>query len=344
MKRSVATVEWPTAAALVLLSSLTGALVFAPTVGTLVEAWSESRTYAHGFLVIPGTVYLIWCYRHRIAQPAPGFWGWTVAAVPSGIWLAGHQQHSLTVQQMSVLVIMPCLIYSIWGNAVFRQLMLPLSFLVFALPVGTSLEPWLQVITARFLALGLQASGIPFHQEANFITLPSGKWEVALDCGGLRYLLPGMALGYLYGAVVYRRPLTRVLFLMLCALLLMLANGLRAYAILVGDYLGVADGTDHRVFSYVVYGVTIILLAWLGHRWSHQADAAPKPDAVCWRPSLLRAAVRNAVCSTTLLGLAPIIAWMMAAGSPAAGTTTDKSALVQDAIPVENSVADVSRP
>ncbi|HEX2054886.1 MAG TPA: exosortase A [Nitrospiraceae bacterium] len=316
------------------LSCLAAAALFAPTVGTLVAAWSESRTYAHGFLVIPGTLYLVWCYRDRIALPAPRPWGWIAAAVPSGMWLTGRIQHNVTLEQVSVLATIPCLVYCVWGEAVFRQLLLPLGFLVFALPVGASLEPWLQEITTDFLAFSLQAADIPFHREGYFITLPSGQWEVAVDCGGLRYLLPGMALGYLYAAVVYRRPLPRILFLSLCAVLLTLANGLRAYAILVADYLGFADGTDHRVFSYLVYGVTIIVLAWVGHRWSPPAHAVSEPDAIGSRP-LVRAAVMNAVAATGLLALAPLIVWMMAAG---------KEVVTQGTAELDHSVSDVARP
>ena len=66
------------------------------------------------------------------------------------------------------------------------------------------------------------------------------------DCGGLRYLLPGFGLGYAFITLMYRRASRRLLFLVLCALVLMVANGIRVYGVILGDHLGIADDTDHR--------------------------------------------------------------------------------------------------
>src|SRR5687767_6145080 len=33
------------------------------TIESMVEMWVNSRTFAHGFLVVPATAYLIWSYR-----------------------------------------------------------------------------------------------------------------------------------------------------------------------------------------------------------------------------------------------------------------------------------------
>lgn len=165
---------------------------------------------------------------------------------------------------------LPALVLGIFGSKVLRALQFPLGFLTFALPVGTSIEPWLQSITAGFIVLGLNILGIPLYHEGYLVTIPSGTWEVAPDCGGLRYLLPGLALGYLYTAVMHHTLKQRVTYLFLCAGLLIVANGARAYGIILADHLGIADGTDHRVFSYAVYGATMLSLAWLGLKWSNE--------------------------------------------------------------------------
>jgi len=47
----------------------------------------------------------------------------------------------------------------------------------------------------------------------------------------------------------------------LCSGALILANGIRAYSIILGNHLGVAEGTDHRFFSYAVYAATYLSLA-----------------------------------------------------------------------------------
>jgi exosortase len=156
------------------------------------------------------------------------------------------------------------------GKEIVKTLSWPLGFLVFMLPIGTSIEPWLQDFTLWFIQIGLQLTNIPhlYRPETYQIVLTSGTWDVAPDCGGLRYLLPGLALGYAFATLIYRQPTHRLVFLALCAVVLMVANGFRAYGVIIGDHFGIAEGTDHRVFSYTIYGLTIPLLFWFGFKWS----------------------------------------------------------------------------
>jgi exosortase len=224
-----------------------------------------------------------------------------MVSLPGGGWFAGALLENLLLQQASVIAIFPCLIYGIWGKTVFRQLLLPLGFLGFALPVGTALEPWLQHVTTVFVSSGLRAAGIPFDRDGYFLSLSSGTWEVAPDCAGLRYLLPGLALGYLYAAVTYRRLLPRLAFLTLCSLLLILANGLRAYSIILTDHIGLANGTDHRVFSYSIYAVTIVLLAWLGRRWNDPWQESGQPTRQPGHSEVQARLLVNAASAVALL-------------------------------------------
>jgi exosortase len=135
---------------------------------------------------------------------------------------------------------------------------------VFLLPVGSSFEPWLQDLTALLILGGLDLAGIPYLYEQHLITISTGTWHVAPDCGGLRYLLPGLALGYAFATLICRRTGRRMVFLMICAAALMMANGVRAYGVIVGDHIGLTEGADHRIFSYSVFGVTIPFLYWIG--------------------------------------------------------------------------------
>jgi exosortase A len=262
--------QWGVACGLFLASSAAVVVLFWNTTQTMVDVWAHSRTYAHGFLVLPATLYLVWCYRDRLLgiSPQPNSRGLGLGAILACGWCLGGITQTLLVQQIAVISMLPALILGIFGSKVLRTLQFPLGFLAFALPVGTSIEPWLQKITAMFIMLGLDMVGIPHHRDGYLITIPSGTWEVAPDCGGLRYILPGLALGYVYTAVIHQTLKQRVSFLLVCVLFLAVANGARAYGIILGDHLGIAEGTDHRVFSYAVYGVTMLFLAWLGLKWS----------------------------------------------------------------------------
>lgn len=241
-----------------------------PTVQTLVDAWTASRTFRHGFLILPAMIYLLWVYRDRLRGIAPtrSALGASIFTLLARSWWEGYTEEDVFWQQVSLVAMLPALLWTLCGTAIFRILCFPLGLLVFALPIGTAVEGWLQDFTTAFLEVTLNAVGVPLLREGYFISIPSGRWEVATDCAGLRYVLPGLALAYMYAAMVYRRALSRAAFLILCVTLLILANGVRAFSIIYFDFAGLAEGTDHRVFSYLVYGITIVFLAWVGTTWA----------------------------------------------------------------------------
>lgn len=262
--------QWARAFCAFAISCVVVGMLFWQTARTMVDVWIHSRTFAHGLLVLPATVYMAWCYRDRLVRlyPVPNYWGMVLFVTLSYGWLGGELTKTLIAQQIVLIAMLPALVWTFFGTDVFRTLRFPLGFLVFALPVGTSIEPWLQSVTTRFITIGLELVGIPLSRDGYFITIPSGIWEVAPDCGGLRYLLPGLALGYVYTGVMHGTLRQRVIFLFVCTVALIIANGARAYGIILGNHLGIAEGTDHRVFSYSVYGITVLFLGWQGLRWS----------------------------------------------------------------------------
>lgn len=268
--------EWGTTGLILFLASLFMVGLYWDTVQSMMSVWSTSRTFAHGFLVLPATGYLIWCYRplwiHQVPAPSP--FGLGTLVLLGGGWFIGSIIDMLWLQQAAVVAMLPGLMWAVLGKEIVKTLAWPLGFLFFMLPVGTSIEPWLQGFTAWFVQAGLRLAQIPhFSDNAHQIVITTGVWEVARDCGGLRYLLPGLALGAAFAILIYRQPFRRLAFLALCAGTLMIANGVRAYGVIIGDYFAIADGTDHRVFSYTIYGLTIPLLFWMGLKWSDNGPA-----------------------------------------------------------------------
>lgn len=261
------------------VACMTVTAIFWPIAQTLVNAWTHSRTYAHGALIVPAVLYMAWCERDRLLDlgPAPHSRGLFLILILACVGLLGYRTQTLVAQQVALLAMLPALVWTCFGIDILRTLRFPLGLLVFALPVGTSIEPLLQKVTTSFILAGLNLIGIPLHRDGYFITVSSGTWEVAPDCAGLRYLLPGLALGYVYTAVMHHRLTQRLTFLIMCAGALILANGIRAYSIILGDHLGIAEGTDHRVYSYAVYVVTVISLGWLGLRWGENRRGEQTP-------------------------------------------------------------------
>lgn len=247
------------------------------TTQTLVDSWAHSRTYAHGFLVLPATLYLVWSCRSRLLDvcPAANVRGLIFTAILMAGWFVGAHSRSLLIQEVAVVAMVPALVWGILGSQVMQRVKFHLGFLAFALPIGASIEPCLQRLTTTAVVLCLDMAGIPFQREGYLIIIPSGTWEVSPDCGGLRYLLPGLALGYVFTGMMHQTFKQRLVFLLLCAFALMAANIARASGIILADHLRIADGADHRVFSYALYSVTMLALGWLGFKWS---EASSHPE------------------------------------------------------------------
>ncbi len=287
--------------------------LFWATIRSMVEIWASSRTFSHGFLVLPATGYLIWCYRERLITLVPSTSaGGVVALIAAETgWVAGYLMNLEWLQQAAVIALLPSLVWVLLGTEIVQILLWPLGFLLFMLPVGTSVEPWLQNLTATLILVGLRITGIPYLYKDYLITIPSGAWEVAPDCGGLRYLIPGLAFGYAFATMIYRQSVRRLTFLGVCAGVLMLANGLRAYGVIVGDHVGIAAGSDHRVFSYTVYGLSIPLLYWIGSKWAEPEVMVASRDQLprTWHRHDTRTTVFMAVGAVLLLAMAPLSVW-----------------------------------
>ena len=249
------------------LACLCVAGLYWETFRSLVHAWAGSKTFSHGFVVLPVTAFLVWCYRSKWMElvPTPSAWGGAVLLLLGVLW---HVTAVLWVKQAVVIAMLPALIWTILGKEIVTALRWPLGFLVFALPIGTVLNPWLQTVTVWLIQAGLWLVQVPFHSEPYRIILSSGTWDVAPACGGLRYLLPGLALGYAFTTALYREPSRRLVFLALCAIVLMLANGVRAYGVIVGHHVGITEGANDGVYGYVMYGLTMPVLFWVGLKWA----------------------------------------------------------------------------
>lgn len=283
------------------------------TIERMVEIWANSRTFAHGFLVVPATAYLIWSYRDLWTshEAYPSVWGLSALLLAAFAWVVGSWREMIWLQEVAVVAMIPGLMLTLFGKYVSKTLSWPLGFLIFMVPVGTSIEPWLQDIATWFVRVGLDLAGIPYLSERHRFILTTGTWNVDPDCAGLRYLLPGLALGYAFVTLMYRSPSRRLFFLAVCGVVLIVANGIRAYTIILGDHFGIADGTDHRVFSYAVYGLTMPLLLWFGLRWQDIiTPAASQRLTAHLSEDVTRKAFLLGIAALIILALAPASVWL----------------------------------
>ncbi|CAL1239511.1 exosortase A [Candidatus Methylocalor cossyra] len=271
---------WPLAGGLtaVALAALLG--IYHSTFLSMVEIWQRSDTFAHGFLVFPVTGWLVWRRRQRLAQltPRPDYLALPVLAVLGLGWLVARLTGALVVEQLALIGLIAVTVWLMLGRRVVGELLFPLGFLVFAVPMGESLIPPLMAFTADFTTGMLRLVGIPVYREGTFFSIPSGDWSVVEACSGLRYLIASVTLGFLYAYLSYRSLLRRLAFLALAMVFPVIANGLRAFLIVMLAHLSdmkLAVGVDHLIYGWVFFGAVMLFLFWLGALWTEREPDRP---------------------------------------------------------------------
>ena len=261
------------------------------TAESMVLIWYRSETFAHGFLIVPIVLVLVWMKRHELAKlaPTPEFRGLALIAVAAAVWLVAAAGEAQVVQQYAMTAMLPLAVLTVAGRKVARALAFPLAFLLFAVPIGEALVPPLMDWTATFTVTALRLSGIPVLREGTFFVIPSGQWSVVEGCSGLRYLIASVTVGTLYGYLTYTRTWKRALFALLSILVPIVANGFRAYGIVMIAHLSdmrLALGIDHFIYGWVWFGIVMLLLFWVGAYWrdplpqSTESSAAMEPRPV----------------------------------------------------------------
>ena len=274
---------WRLALPLVVLAIVGILVVHFPTVESIVAIWWRSETFAHGFLIVPIVLALIWRRRRVLAAltPAPDWLGLAVLACAGAAWLVADAGEVLVGKQLALVAMLWGCVIAVLGRAVARAIFFPLAFLLLGVPMGEALIPPLMVWTADFTVTALQLSGIPVFREGMYFSIPSGDWSIVEGCSGVRYLIASFTVGVLFAYLSYRRTWKRLLFAASSIIVPIVANGFRAYLIVMIAHLSdnkLAHGIDHFIYGWVFFGIVMLLLFWIGSFW-RDADA-DSPAAV----------------------------------------------------------------
>ena len=280
--RSESAAVWRRAGLLFALAFVALLGIYRVTVVDLIEGWSRSGTFAHGYIILPVSAWLVWRLRDRIAllTPVPQPLALLPLVFCGVVWLVGYSAGVHAPTQYAFVAMIPCLVWAVFGNQVTKRVMFPLAFLFFAVPAGDFLMPTLMDHTADFTVAALRFSGVPVFREGNYFSIPSGNWSVVEACSGLRYLIASVTLGCLFAYLNYRGLWRRAAFIVAAILVPIAANWFRAYLIVMLAHLSsnkLATGVDHLVYGWLFFGLVMLLLFWVGNFW--RDDDEPEPAA-----------------------------------------------------------------
>lgn len=296
-------------------------VLYWPTASAMAAIWWRSDTYAHGLVVPPAALWLMWRKRVQLATlaPSPTVLGLLCMLGAALLWLAGDLVAVNAVTQFAFMALIVCAVPALLGWQVTRVLLFPLLYLFLAVPVGDFMLPQLMEWTADFTVAALRLSGIPVYREGLQFIIPSGSWSVVEACSGIRYLVASFTVGCLFAYINYRSLRKRLLFVGVAILVPLVANWLRAYMIVMLGHLSgntLATGVDHLVYGWVFFGLVITIMFMIGARWADREPATPSATLSTQAPAAAGASVGarwglSAVLALLVLGVPHVLNWQL---------------------------------
>lgn len=255
-----------------LLLTIAGIAVFWETWVSIVAIWIRSETFAHGFLVAPVSLWLVWTKRKMYSQLQPqcSIFAVLMVAFCGLLWLLGELINALVIQQFAVVGMLISAYWAVLGNQLASKLLFPLNFLFLMVPFGEDFVPILMEYTATFAVGMLRLTGISVYREGLNFTLTSGHWSVVDACSGIRYLIASITLGAVFAYLNYNSFKKRLCMMAASVLVPIIANGFRAYMIVMIGHLSdmkLATGVDHIIYGWVFFGLVMLLLFYVGSLW-----------------------------------------------------------------------------
>ena len=125
-------------------------------------------------------------WRHCRRSPSRGCSSRSRRRARSGSWANWRASTPRRSSRWSTLIVLS--VPAVFGMAIARELMFPLAFLYFLVPLGEFLVPAMMESTADMTVQALRWTGIPVYREGLQFVIPSGNWSVV--AGVQRRALP----------------------------------------------------------------------------------------------------------------------------------------------------------
>jgi exosortase A len=302
-------------------------LLFRRDLVAMVGIWWNSSTFNH-VLFVPFLIgWLVSLRCAELLRLAPAAWwpGLAVVAVGGFGWLLGEAAGVNFARQLGLVVMMQGATISLLGPAVARALAFPLAYAFFLVPFGEALVPPLQTLTARMCLIFLHFAGVPAAMDGVFITIPNGAFRVAEACSGVKFLVAMLAYGALAANVCFTSWPRRIAFMTACAVVPVIANGLRAFGTIWIAHHSSSDfaiGFDHVFYGWIFFGLVIALIMGAAWPFFDRRAADGWFDVEELRTIAFRTAPARWVAIAVVLIAASPLAWSGAGSTKALATPT----------------------
>jgi len=239
---------------------------------TAFAIWTVSEIFTHCFFIIPGAFYLVFQKRELLFQQhfIANYWLALPLIFISILYVFGVAGDIRLFMHIASFTALPLIIWMIIGNKAASLIAFPLYFMLFAIPIGEQLIPFLQKLTTDVAVPLIELSGVPIYRNGLYLDIPAGRFLVAEACSGISFLIASVVFGNLYAYLSFKTLPKQLIFVLISIIVPILANAIRVYGIVLTAHLTdmeYAAGADHIIYGGVFYAIVLFFLIIIGEKF-----------------------------------------------------------------------------
>lgn len=248
---------------------ITWVATFSPIYPELVRDWLGHSDNSHAILVPFISLFFIWKRKNELqSTPFDGSaWGVIILGASLLAYIASYGGGLVFPARVAMVASLFGLVWFCFGIGFIRILAFPICFLLFMVPVPSSLLSFasmpLQLMATRISASLIGSCSIPVYREGNMLYFVETQLEVAEACSGIRSIVSLTMLSLVFCYLSREGWLRKVLLVAVAIPIAILANivrvtGTGVLAHFYGDR--VAKGFLHEFSGLVIFAFGFALL------------------------------------------------------------------------------------
>ncbi len=238
-------------------------LIYVPSFLWMWDRWfARDSYYSHGILIPFVTAFLIWQRRDVLKKikPETSPWGLMLFFLGIAIHLLSSLFRVYFSSGFSMIIVLFGLILHFYGSKVFKEVVFPISFLAFMVPlpmvVITNLSFRLKIFAAQIAVVALNDMRLFCVQHGSTIVMRHAYVVVDDVCSGLRSLITLMALGGLFAYWMKSSFLKKTILFLSTIPIAVIANvGRIIFLASISEIWGIkyAMGPLHETSGFIVF-------------------------------------------------------------------------------------------
>lgn len=237
----------------------------------LITSWLYNAYYSHGFLVPIVSGFIVWRMRKdlrdvEIKQSQTGLILFIVGILLQSIAVIGVIRF---LSGISLIITISGITLYLFGWEFFNKIKFPILFLLLAVPVPFTdiVASPLQTVSAVTSSGLANLAGIPVQRTGFILNTPSGSFEVALECSGLKSIISLLTISIIYAFILEGSLMMKFTVALSSIPLALFGNILRIVSVLiVSDRYGKEAALNyfHDFSSLLLFSVALIGLFLVG--------------------------------------------------------------------------------